>query len=199
MIRLRWRNRGILKVDSTMSEPLLNIPERMNAAVDLVDANVDAGRGDMLQIVCGAPNVYVGMKAPVALVGARLPGGLEIRKTKLRGVESQGMLCSEKELGLGEGADGLMALTTDAQVGVDFREWLDLDDVSIDIDLTPNRGDCFSVLGVARETAVLTHLDLASPEVEPVPPATELTKITSRPTPFSDGSPTCLIAAGSLL
>jgi len=134
---------------------------------------VEVGSDDSLQIVCGAPNVHAGMKAPVAMIGARLPGGLKIRKTKLRGVESQGMLCSEKELGLGDGADGLMALDADAPVGADFRAWLDLDDVSIDIDLTPNRGDCFSVLGIARETAVLTNQSLDNPETDPVAPVTE--------------------------
>jgi phenylalanyl-tRNA synthetase beta chain len=134
---------------------------------------VDVGEGEPLQIVCGAPNVQVGMKSPTALVGAKLPGGLKIRKAKLRGVESRGMLCSEIELGLGEGADGIMPLAADAPVGQDVRRYLDLDDTSIDIDLTPNRGDCFSVLGIARETAVMSRLDLEWPSLEPVEPATE--------------------------
>jgi phenylalanyl-tRNA synthetase beta chain len=134
---------------------------------------VDVGEGEPLQIVCGAPNVQVGMKSPTALVGAKLPGGLKIRKAKLRGVESRGMLCSEIELGLGEGADGIMTLAADAPVGQDVRRYLDLDDTSIDIDLTPNRGDCFSVLGIARETAVMSKLELEWPVLEPVEAATD--------------------------
>jgi phenylalanyl-tRNA synthetase beta chain len=139
----------------------------------LTVCTVEVGEGDPLQIVCGAPNVYAGMKSPTALVGAKLPGGFKIRKAKLRGVESRGMLCSEVELGLGEGADGIMSLASDAPVGRDLRQYLDLDDTSIDIDLTPNRGDCFSVLGIARETAVMSKLELEWPPLEPVDPQTD--------------------------
>ncbi len=132
---------------------------------------VDVGAAEMLQIVCGAPNVREGLKAPVALIGGVLPGGLKIRKAKLRGVESNGMLCSEKELGLGDGAGGLMELPGDASVGEDLRQWLALDDSAIDIDLTPNRGDCFSVLGIARETGVLARLPLQWPDLAAVVPS----------------------------
>jgi phenylalanyl-tRNA synthetase beta chain len=142
-------------------------------AEKLTLCRVSAGTGDELQIVCGAPNVHAGMKSPVALIGARLPGDFKIRKAKLRGVESQGMLCSEKELGLGEGADGIMELSGDAPTGTDVREYLRLDDSVIDIDLTPNRGDCFSVLGIARETAVMSRLDLSWPSLAAVVPATD--------------------------
>jgi len=131
---------------------------------------VDVGETEPLQIVCGAPNVRQGLKAPVALIGGLLPGGLKIRKARLRGVESSGMLCSEKELGLGDGAGGLMELPDTAPVGEDLRQWLDLDDSAIDIDLTPNRGDCFSVLGIAREAAVLARLPLRWPDLAPVEP-----------------------------
>ena len=131
---------------------------------------VDVGTAEPLQIVCGAPNVRKGLKAPVALIGGLLPGGLKIRKAKLRGVESNGMLCSEKELGLGDGAGGLMELPDTAPVGEDLRQWLDLDDSAIDIDLTPNRGDCFSVVGIARETAVLARMPLSWPDLAPVEP-----------------------------
>lgn len=131
---------------------------------------VDVGSGERLGIVCGAPNVHAGMKAPVALPGGELPGGLKIRRAKLRGVESMGMLCSERELGLGESHEGLWALPADAPVGVDLREWLALDDQVIDVDLTPNRGDCFSVLGIAREVALLNGLPLGGPQIEPVAP-----------------------------
>ncbi len=134
---------------------------------------VDAGSGETLTIVCGAPNVRVGMKSPTALVGAKLPGGLKIKRTKLRGVESQGMLCSESELGIGEGADGIMALPAEAPVGTDLRDYLGLDDTVIDVDLTPNRGDCFSILGIARETAVKSRQHLTWPEFAEVKPRTE--------------------------
>jgi phenylalanyl-tRNA synthetase beta chain len=121
---------------------------------------VDVGEDELLEIVCGASNVREGLKVPVAVVGAVLPGNFKIKKAKLRGVPSFGMLCSTKELGLAESADGLMELAADAPVGEDFRVYLDLDDVAIDIDLTPNRSDCLGVAGVAREVGVLTSTDV---------------------------------------
>jgi len=150
---------------------LVESVERHPDADKLSVCRVDVGAGEQLGIVCGAPNVRVGMKAPVALVGGELPGGLKIKRAKLRGVESVGMLCSERELGLGESHDGLWDLPSDAPVGVDLREWLGLDDQVIDVDLTPNRGDCFSVLGIAREVALLNRLPLGGPEIYPVAPA----------------------------
>jgi len=131
---------------------------------------VEVGADTPLEIVCGAPNVYSGMRAPVALVGGELPGGLKIKRAKLRGVASMGMLCSERELGLGEGHEGLWDLPQDAPVGTDLRTWLGLDDTVIDVDLTPNRGDCFSVLGVARELALLNDIALSGPVIDPVAP-----------------------------
>ncbi|MGB0713760.1 MAG: phenylalanine--tRNA ligase subunit beta, partial [Gammaproteobacteria bacterium] len=130
---------------------------------------VDVGGDEPLRIVCGAPNVHVGMRAPCAVVGAVLPG-IKIKKAKLRGVQSMGMLCSAKELGVAESADGLMPLPADAPLGEDIRAYLGLDDVSIDIDLTPNRGDCLSVAGIAREIGVLNSTDLTPPAIEPVVP-----------------------------
>jgi phenylalanyl-tRNA synthetase beta chain len=130
---------------------------------------VDAGQAEILQIVCGAPNARVGLKAPVALVGAHLPGDFKIKKSKLRGVESQGMLCAEAELGLSDASDGLMELPTDAPVGADFRDYLDLEDNTIEIGLTPNRADCLSIRGIAREVAVLTGGNLNESAVSPVP------------------------------
>jgi len=121
---------------------------------------VDAGGAEPLQIVCGAPNVHVGMKAPVALIGAVLPGDFKIKKSKLRGVESNGMLCSARELGLSEDHAGLMPLPAAAVPGTDIRDYLQLDDQLIEVDLTPNRGDCLSVSGVAREVGVLNRCDL---------------------------------------
>ncbi len=132
---------------------------------------VDVGGSKPLQIVCGAPNVVEGMKSPTALVGARLPGGTKIRKAALRGMESRGMLCSEIELGLGGDADGIMALPADAPVGADLRDYLSLDDIVIDVDLTPNRGDCFSVLGIARETAVKSRKELSWPDLPAIVPS----------------------------
>ena len=117
---------------------------------------VDAGEKDLLQIVCGAPNVAVDMFVPVAKVGAKLPGGMKIKKAKLRGVESFGMLCSSKELGMEEGVDGLMVLPTDAPIGKDLREYFWLDDQSIELSLTPNRSDCLGIAGIAREVATLS-------------------------------------------
>src|SRR5699024_5794735 len=119
-------------------------------------AQVDVGRDALVQIVCGAPNVAVGIKVPTALVGAVLPGDFKIKDAKLRGVASSGMLCSAKELGINEDASGLMILDEDLEIGADFRELLDLDDEIIEIDLTPNRGDCLSILGVARDLAAIT-------------------------------------------
>jgi len=131
---------------------------------------VDVGRGEPLQIVCGAANVAPGILVPTALVGAVLPGGLKIKKAKLRGVESLGMLCSAKELGLADEADGLMILPEDAPVGEDLRRYLDLDDCVIDIDLTPNRGDCLSIRGLAREVGVIFRSAVREPAMDPVPP-----------------------------
>ncbi|MDZ7736149.1 MAG: hypothetical protein U5P41_08640 [Gammaproteobacteria bacterium] len=134
---------------------------------------VNAGTEEKLQIVCGAANVREGMKAALAQVGGRLPDGKTIKESRLRGVESQGMLCSAVELGLAEEADGLMDLPVDAPAGRPLDELLDLDDTVIEIELTPNRGDCLSVLGVAREVAALFSLPLKTSETSPVQPVHE--------------------------
>ncbi len=130
---------------------------------------VAVGEPEPLQIVCGASNVRVGLKIPAALIGAVLPGDFKIKKSKLRGEESFGMLCSEKELGLAADANGLMELATDAPVGVDIRDYLSLDDSIITVDLTPNRADCLSVEGLAREVAVLNRMDWSTTQVDNVP------------------------------
>ena len=125
---------------------------------------------DTVQIVCGAPNAEVGLKVPLAQPGATLPGGVKIKKAKLRGVESQGMLCSAAELTLSDDHDGLLALPSDAPVGKDMTDYLNLDDRLIEIGLTPNRADCLSVLGVARDLAVVVDAlfnDEAAAAVEP--------------------------------
>ncbi len=132
---------------------------------------VNAG-GEPLQIVCGAPNARVGIKIPCALVGAQLPPAEEggkpfaIKLGKLRGVESQGMLCSGNELGIPQEADGIMELPADAPVGTNIREYLKLDDTIFVIKLTPNKADCLSILGVAREVAAITGAKLCVPQVE---------------------------------
>ncbi|HTY99901.1 MAG TPA: phenylalanine--tRNA ligase subunit beta, partial [Rhodocyclaceae bacterium] len=128
---------------------------------------VDTGEHGVLQIVCGAPNVAPEMRVPCALVGAKLPG-FEIKKAKVRGIESFGMLCSAKELGLSEDAAGLLALPADAPVGHDLRAYLNLDDTLITLKLTPNRADCLSLVGIAREVAALTGVPLKPPADEPV-------------------------------
>lgn len=117
---------------------------------------VDAG-GDALQIVCGAANARAGIKVPLAQVGAQLPGGLEIKKAKLRGVESFGMLCGQTELAAGDDDSGLWELASDAPIGADLREYLQLSDQILELDLTPNRSDCLSLRGIAREVGVLTQ------------------------------------------
>lgn len=126
---------------------------------------VDVGRRARLQIVCGAANARAGLKAAVALPGTALPGGMAIKASRIRGVESVGMLCSAAELGLEETSEGIMELDDGARIGRPLDEALAFDDPLIDIDLTPNRGDCLSILGVARELAVLTGARLKRQDV----------------------------------
>lgn len=130
---------------------------------------------DSVQVVCGAPNARVGLKTAFAQVGALLPGNFEIKKAKLRGVESFGMLCSAQELGLGEDAEGIMELAFD--VGADLAAIagadLPLNDLTVDVDLTPNRGDCLSLKGLAREVGVLNNLEVAYPQIAPVTATTD--------------------------
>tara|TARA_R110000824_G_scaffold52692_4_gene146267 strand:+ start:202252 stop:204624 length:2373 start_codon:yes stop_codon:yes gene_type:complete len=122
-----------------------------------------------LQVVCGAPNVAAGQKVAFALVGAKLGADFKIKQAKLRGVESNGMLCSAEELGLAEKSDGIIVLPPDALPGQDFRDYLQLDDTLIDVDLTPNRGDCLSIQGLAREVAVLNKVKNNPPQITDIP------------------------------
>jgi phenylalanyl-tRNA synthetase beta chain len=152
---------------------VLSVEKHPNAD-KLTVCRVDVGGGQPLAIVCGAPNVAAGMKAPCALVGARLPGAsadkpFEIKAATMRGVESRGMLCSARELGLSDDHSGLLVIYGDAAPGSDVREVLALDDKVLTIKLTPNRADCLSVLGVAREVAALTAAPLNPPDTHPVP------------------------------
>ncbi len=135
----------------------------------LTVCKVSDGSGDVVDVVCGAPNVAQGMKSPLAKPGVTLPNGMKLRKSKIRGVVSNGMLCSAIELGLGDESDGIIALPDDAPVGSPLFEYLNLPDAVIDLDLTPNRGDCFCVLGIARDLSALTGVPLADAAVEPVP------------------------------
>lgn len=135
---------------------------------------VNIGTDEHLQIVCGAPNVRAGLKVAVATVGAELPPindkPFKIKKGKLRGVESQGMLCGASELGLIDEIDGLLELDDDAPIGVDVREYLGLDGQIFDVAITPNRGDCLSVLGLSREIGVVNGLALNRPKIITTPP-----------------------------
>ncbi|SDQ58338.1 phenylalanyl-tRNA synthetase beta subunit [Pseudomonas sp. UC 17F4] len=123
---------------------------------------------ETFQVVCGAPNVRPGLKIPFAMIGAELPGDFKIKKAKLRGVESNGMLCSAAELQISEENDGLLELAADAPVGTDIRVYLDLDDASIEIGLTPNRGDCLSLAGLARDVGALYDVPVTRPQVPAV-------------------------------
>ena len=131
----------------------------------LAVCTVDAGQEEVLNIVCGAPNVAAGQKVPVALVGTTMPGGMVIKKAKLRGVPSFGMICSERELGLSEDHNGIMVLPEGFKVGTRLIDALDLDTEILEIGITPNRGDCLSVLGLAREAALAFKLPLTLPKV----------------------------------
>src|SRR5574343_2060487 len=129
---------------------------------------VDIGNGTRQQFVCGAPNVAVGLKVPCALPGAELPGDFKIKIAKVRGIESSGMLCSAKELGIDEEASGLLILPVDAPVGQNIRQYLELDDNVFELKLTPNRADCLSLLGVAREVGAITGTRMSMPDIPAV-------------------------------
>lgn len=137
-------------------------------ATQLQVCEVDIGTGTPLNIVCGAANVRAGMRVPTAMVGAELPGGKTITQAKLRGVDSHGMLCSAVELGLAETSAGLLELPPDTRVGEDVYLYLRLDDASIDVSVTPNRGDCLSVAGIAREVAALNQLSPHAPAIHEI-------------------------------
>lgn len=132
--------------------------------------DVDAGAGRHHRVVCGAPNVRAGVAAPFAPVGTRLPDGRRIEAAAIRGVTSDGMLCSAQELGLSDDAAGLLLLDADAAAGTPLAAYLRLDDAVLDVDLTPNRGDCFSILGIARELAALHGTALHDPRPGTVTP-----------------------------
>ena len=129
---------------------------------------VATGNGEPLQIVCGAPNARIGLKAPLATIGAKLPNGIQIKKAALRGVESNGMLCSAKELGVDADASGLMELPGDATVGMSLAKYLGLPDARIELKLTPNRPDCLGLRGLAYDVAALFDATMNAPKADPV-------------------------------
>ena len=145
-------------------------PDADKLQVTKINLGPDFNDGELVDIVCGAKNCRLGLKVAVATVGAVLPGNFKIKKAKLRGVPSHGMLCSESEIGLAESADGIMELASDAPLGMCVREYLDLDDVTIDVDLTANRGDCLGLKGLAREVGVLNSLSVTEPTITAVTP-----------------------------
>ena len=135
---------------------------------------VEVGGAELLDIVCGAPNCRQGLKVAVATVGAVLPGNFKIKKAKLRGQPSMGMLCSFSELGISDDHDGIIELPADAPIGQDIREYLNLNDVTIEVDLTPNRADCLGLRGIAREVGVLNQCSVCEPVVTEVPASIDL-------------------------
>ncbi len=144
---------------------------------------VNDGGSEFIDVVCGAPNVVKGMKTPFARPGVKLPNGMKLRKAKIRGIVSSGMLCSAVELGLGDESDGIMSLSQDEVAGSALSSVLNLPDAVIDLDLTPNRGDCFSVLGIARDVAALTGATMKDPAVAAVPATIDDTQSVELPEP----------------
>jgi phenylalanyl-tRNA synthetase beta chain len=162
------RNQGV--TDTVVG--FVKAREKHPDADKLSVCTVDVGSGEDLQIVCGAKNVAAGQKVPVALVGAKLPGGVHIKRAKLRGVESQGMICSAKELGLNdkllpkEIQEGILVLPEDTPVGASILDVLAIDDEVLELDLTPNRSDCLSMLGAAYEVGAILGRGVKQPDAE---------------------------------
>ncbi len=173
-------------LDGVVVAEVLEVAKHPNAD-RLSVCQVSAGNGTAIEVVCGAPNVVAGMKTPLAAPGVTLPNGLKLRKSKIRGVVSNGMLCSGVELGLGSDSDGIMELPQDAPAGAKLTAYLGLPDTVIEVDLTPNRGDCFSMLGIAREIAALSGADLKSASVEG--PAAESDRVQPVELPVPEACP----------
>lgn len=146
-------------------------PDADKLQVTKINLGPDFNDGELVDIVCGAKNCRLGLKVAVATVGAVLPGDFKIKKAKLRGVPSHGMLCSESEIGLADSSDGILELAQDAPLGLCVREYLDLNDVTIDVDLTANRGDCLGLKGLAREVGVLNSLAVTEPVINVTTPS----------------------------
>ncbi len=173
-----------LEVDGIEPVVKASLAGVVTGRIDVISAHPDAKKLNVCQvnigtdvpltIVCGAANARQGLVVAVATIGTKLPGGMEIKPVTLRGVDSFGMLCAASELSLEESSDGLMELADSTPLGMSLEEFLGLDDYIIDMDLTPNRGDCLSVVGVARELGVLNRLDVAAPKIVPVKATTDL-------------------------
>ncbi|MEQ8798854.1 MAG: phenylalanine--tRNA ligase subunit beta [Salinisphaeraceae bacterium] len=192
-----------LEVDDTApAGPALNnvVVGRIQAVSPHPDADklsvcqVETGAAEPATIVCGAPNAAAGLVVPVALPGAALPNGLAVEAAEIRGVASAGMLCSAAELGLSDDAAGLMALDADAVIGTPLADHLALNDTVIDIDLTPNRGDCLSLRGIAREVGVWNRLPVTEPDIAEVAAGTDDT----RPAVI-DAEADCRVYAGRVI
>lgn len=166
------------EISSVFVGQILSI-ERHPDADKIVVCQTDVGGGQPLQICCGATNMKVGDKVPTAVDGATLPGDFKIANRKMRGVESQGMMCSARELGVGDGHAGLLILPADAPIGADIRGVLGLDDVVFEIEVTPNRADWASMIGVARELAAKLGGALRLPEVSLVQSERDIAEVTS--------------------
>ncbi|RPJ09067.1 MAG: phenylalanine--tRNA ligase subunit beta, partial [Deltaproteobacteria bacterium] len=163
--------------DKIVIAQILSIRRHPNAdRLSLV--KVDTGQAKF-SIVCGATNICEGQKVPLALVGAKLPNGLDIKRSKIRGEVSEGMLCSEIELGLGQDASGILILPSESPIGADFGETLGLKDTVLDISVTPNRPDCLCVIGIAREIAALTHQKVKYPTLSLLDKGEEIHQRTS--------------------
>ncbi|MCD8340130.1 MAG: phenylalanine--tRNA ligase subunit beta [Burkholderiales bacterium] len=162
------------KFDGVVVSQIIDVRDHPNAT-KLHICTVNVGKSEPLMIVCGAPNAVAGAKVPCALVGATLPGGMKITRAKLRGVESNGMLCSSRELGVNEDHSGLWILPENAPIGENIRIYERLDDRKIDVKLTPNRGDALSVIGLGRDLRALTGAPLRMPDFSPVAPTSDVT------------------------
>jgi phenylalanyl-tRNA synthetase beta chain len=160
------------KLDDVVIAEIISVDPHPNAD-RLSICHVSTGKGKPIKLVCGAPNVTVNMKSSLAVAGVQLADGTELRRLKIRGVESNGMLCSAIELGLGDEADGIIAFPNDAPTGLKLSKYLDLPDNVLDVDLTPNRGDCFSIFGIARDVAAMTDIDLTLPDLPSIPASIE--------------------------
>ncbi len=170
--------------------------ERHPQADKLQVCRVSIGHGEPLQIVCGASNARAGLKTALAMVGAALPGSLEIKAAKLRGVESFGMLCSAKELGLAESSSGIIELPADAPLGRAVREYLELDDTVLELNITANRGDAMSIIGIAREVAALSGRKLSDP---PSPRALDVETTGDRFPVYLDAPAACPTFVGCVI
>jgi len=151
-------------------------PDADKLQVTKINLGSDFNDGELVDIVCGAKNCRLSLKVAVATVGAILPGNFKIKKAKLRGVPSHGMLCSESEIGLSDSSEGIMELPQDAPIGQCVRDYLDLNDVTIDVDLTANRGDCLGIKGLAREVGVLNSLSVNEVDIDAITPTIDDTR-----------------------